>query len=147
MSYGMGPDRLSAELGMSREEAEPIFAQYHAHVPFVRQLAYECERAVADKGYIRTLLGRHRHFPKGSPRHKALNALIQGSGADMIKKAMLDLYDEGVVPLITVHDELDFSVEDRAQARQYRGIMEDCVALKVPLKVDVGLGLNWGRAK
>ena len=79
--------------------------------------------------------------------HKALNALIQGSSADMTKKAMLDLYDEGVVAHITVHDELDFSVTDSVQANKYRDIMEDCVDLKLPLKVDVELGPTWGDIK
>ena len=63
----------------------------------------------------------------------------------MTKKAMLDLYDEGVTAHITVHDELDFSVEDRVQADTYRDIMENCVDLELPLKVDVEIGPNWGK--
>ena len=60
---------------------------------------------------------------------------------------MLDLYEEGIIPHITVHDELDFSVEDSVQANKYRDIMEHCVDLTVPLKVDVELGSNWGDIK
>lgn len=176
MFYGMGIYKLSQELGMEQFEAKPIFEQYHSRVPFVRQLAHECTRAANQKGYIKTLLGRHRHFNLFEPAdsrntwpnretplnrdaamevwngrplrrsftHKALNALIQGSSADMTKKAMLDLYDEGVTAHITVHDELDFSVEDRVQADTYRDIMENCVDLELPLKVDVEIGPNWG---
>ena len=176
MFYGMGIYKLSQELGLEQFEAKPIFEQYHSRVPFVRQLAHECTRAANQKGYIKTLLGRHRHFNLFEPAdsrntwpnretplnrdaamevwngrplrrsftHKALNALIQGSSADMTKKAMLDLYDEGVTAHITVHDELDFSVEDRVQADTYRDIMENCVDLELPLKVDVEIGPNWG---
>lgn len=179
MFYGMGIYKLSQELGMEQHDAKPIFEQYHNRVPFVRQLAHQCTRSANQKGFIKTLLGRHRHFNlfepadsrntwpnretplnrdaamdvwKGRPlrrsfTHKALNALIQGSSADMTKKAMLDLYDEGVVPHITVHDELDFSVTDSVQANKYRDIMESCVELEVPLKVDVEIGPNWGDIK
>ena len=80
--------------------------------------------------------------------HKALNALIQGSSADMIKKAMLLLWKEGYVPHITVHDELDFTVPKTSnQPDVFREIMENCVNLEVPLKVDVELGPNWGEIK
>ena len=65
----------------------------------------------------------------------------------MTKKAMLDLYDEGFVPHITVHDELDFSVESRKEADMFAEIMESCVDISVPLKVDVELGPNWGDIK
>ena len=179
MFYGMGIYKLSQELGLEQFEAKPIFEQYHSRVPFVRQLAHECTRAANSKGYIKTLLGRHRHFNMFEPAdsrntwpnretplnreaamevwkerplrrsftHKALNALIQGSSADMTKKAMLDLYDEGIVAHITVHDELDFSVEDDVQANKYRDIMENCVDISVPLKVDVEIGPNWGEIK
>ena len=179
MFYGMGIYKLSQEPGMEQHDAKPIFEQYHNRVPFVRQLAHQCTRSANQKGFIKTLLGRHRHFNlfepadsrntwpnretplnrdaamdvwKGRPlrrsfTHKALNALIQGSSADMTKKAMLDLYDEGVVPHITVHDELDFSVTDSVQANKYRDIMESCVELEVPLKVDVEIGPNWGDIK
>ena len=179
MFYGMGIWKLSQELGMEQVDAKPFFEQYHDRVPFVRKLSYECTQSANNKGYIRTLLGRHRHFNLFEPAesrntwpnretplnreaamevwkdrplrrsftHKALNALIQGSSADMTKKAMLDLYEEGIIPHITVHDELDFSVEDSVQANKYRDIMEHCVDLTVPLKVDVELGSNWGDIK
>ena len=78
---------------------------------------------------------------------EAMNRLIQGSAADMTKKAMQLLYEEGIIPHIQVHDELDFSIESHAQAVRIKEIMEHCVELQVPVKVDVDLGPNWGEAK
>ena len=180
MFYGMGVYKLSQELGLEQIDAKPIFEQYHERVPFVRQLAHQCTRSANNKGYVKTLLGRHRHFNMFEPAdsrntwpnretplnfeaasevwkdrpirrsftHKALNALIQGSSADMIKKAMLLLWKEGHVPHITVHDELDFTVQkDGVQPDVLREIMENCVELEVPLKVDVETGPNWGEIK
>ena len=76
--------------------------------------------------------------------YKALNKLIQGSAADQTKKAMVDCYAEGLVPLMTVHDELCFSVESDEQAAKITKIMETGLELKVPSKVDQELGNNWG---
>jgi len=79
--------------------------------------------------------------------YKALNKLIQGSAADMTKKAMVDLYKEGLLAHIQIHDELDFSVESDAQADKIKHIMEHAVELKVPNKVDYESGPNWGEIK
>ena len=79
--------------------------------------------------------------------YKALNKLIQGSAADMTKKAMVDLYKEGLLAHIQIHDELDFSIESDAQADKIKQIMEQAVNLKVPNKVDYESGPNWGEIK
>ena len=123
-----------------------------------------------ESGKIRTLLGRSCRFPLWEPAsfgihkalpheqalaehgpgikraytYKALNKLIQGSAADMTKKAMLDLYNEGIIPHIQVHDELDISVKDDKEAKQIVQIMEATVDLEVPNKVDYESGYNWG---
>ena len=76
--------------------------------------------------------------------YKALNKLIQGSAADMTKQSMLDLYKEGVIPHIQIHDELDISVESPQQAKKIIEIMENAVKLKIPNKVDYESGDNWG---
>ena len=77
--------------------------------------------------------------------YKALNKLIQGSAADMTKKAMLDLYKEGIIPHIQIHDELDISVKDDNQAKKIINIMENAVAdIAIPNKVDYESGSNWG---
>ena len=76
--------------------------------------------------------------------YKALNKLIQGSAADMTKQAMLNLYAEGIVPHIQIHDELDISIESEEQAKKIIDIMENAVKLAVPNKVDYESGKNWG---
>ena len=76
--------------------------------------------------------------------YKALNKLIQGSAADMTKKAMLNLYKEGIIAHIQIHDELDISVESDTKAKQIIEIMETAVDLEVPNKVDYESGKTWG---
>jgi len=171
--YGMGKNKLQAELGVSKEKAEELFRQYHSKVPFVKQLMDAVMRRSQDSGKIRTLLGRlcrfhlwepnyfgiHKALPheealkehgpgiKRAFTYKALNKLIQGSAADMTKKAMLELYKVGIIPHIQVHDELDISVKDDKQAKQIVEIMESAVGLEVPNKVDYESGKNWGEIK
>ena len=168
--YGMGKNKLQAELGVSKDKAEELFRQYHGKVPFVKQLMDSVMRRAQDSGKIRTLLGRLCRFHLWEPNqfgihkalphedalrehgpgirraytYKALNKLIQGSAADMTKKAMINLYKEGIIPHIQVHDELDISVKDDKQAKQIVQIMETAVNLEVPNKVDYESGINWG---
>ena len=89
----------------------------------------------------------HQNPTRRAFTYKALNKLIQGSAADMTKKAMVDLYKEGLLAHIQIHDELDFSVESDAQADKIKQIMEHAVELKVPNKVDYESGPNWGEIK
>ncbi len=171
--YGMGKNKLQAELGVSKEKAEGLFRQYHSKVPFVKQLMDNVMRRAQDSGRIRTLLGRlcrfhlwepnafgiHKALPheqalrehgpgiKRAYTYKALNKLIQGSAADMTKKAMIELYKENIIPHIQVHDELDISVRDEEQAKLIKSVMEDAVSLEVPNKVDYESGPNWGTIK
>ena len=169
--YGMGKNKLQAELGVSKEDAEGLFRTYHDKVPFVKMLMESVMRRAQDKGRVRTLLGRRCRFNLWEPNqfgihkalpheealaehgpgikraftYKALNKLIQGSAADMTKKAMVDLYKEGIIPHIQVHDELDISVDNNAD--KIKEIMESAVQLEVPNKVDYESGPNWGTIK
>jgi DNA polymerase I-like protein with 3'-5' exonuclease and polymerase domains len=168
--YGMGKAKLQAELGVTKEKAAELFNTYHGRVPFVKQLMEKASNRAQDRGQIRTLLGRlcrfhlwepnsfgmHKAMPheealrehgpgiKRAYTYKALNKLIQGSAADMTKKSMLELYKEGIVPHIQIHDELDLSIENDAQAKKIIEIMEQAVNLEVPNKVDYESGDNWG---
>ena len=90
-------------------------------------------------------LAEHGPGIKRAFTYKALNKLIQGSAADMTKKAMVDLYKEGIIPHIQVHDELDISVNNNAD--KIKEIMESAVDLEVPNKVDYESGPNWGTIK
>ncbi len=168
--YGMGKNKLQAELGVSKLQAEDLFRTYHAKVPFVKMLMDAVMKRAQDSGKIRTLMGRLCRFPLWEPNqfgihkalphdqallehgpgirraytYKALNRLIQGSAADMTKKAMIDLHKEGIIPHVQVHDELDISVKDDKEAKQIVQIMETSVELEVPNKVDYEAGENWG---
>jgi DNA polymerase I-like protein with 3'-5' exonuclease and polymerase domains len=170
--YGMGKAKLQAELGLNtKEEAEVLFNQYHNNVPFVKELMNKTSQFAQTSGSIGTLLGRRCRFNKWEPAtfgmhtamsfeeaertygrgrirramtYKALNKLIQGSAADMTKKAMLDLYKEGIIPHIQIHDELDISVKDDNHAKKIVEIMEGAVTLAIPNKVDYESGETWG---
>jgi DNA polymerase I-like protein with 3'-5' exonuclease and polymerase domains len=169
----MGKNKLQAELGVSKDKAENLFKQYHDKVPFVKQVMSNVMYRAQDSGRIRTLLGRlcrfhlwepnqfgiHKALPhdqallehgpgiKRAYTYKALNRLIQGSAADMTKKAMIELYKEGIIPHIQVHDELDISIESKSHADKIKNIMEGAVNLEVPNKVDYESGPNWGNIK
>ena len=168
--YGMGKAKLQAELGVSKDKAAELFDQYHAKVPFVKQLMNAASNRAQERGQIRTLLGRLCRFHLWEPNmfgmhkamnhedalrehgpgikraytYKSLNKLIQGSAADMTKKAMLELYKEGIIPHIQIHDELDLSVESESHAKKIIEIMENAVSLEVPNKVDYEKGKTWG---
>ena len=168
--YGMGKAKLQAELGVSKEKAEELFSIYHSRVPFVKSLMKSVSNRAQHRGQIRTLLGRLCRFHLWEPNsfgmhkalpfkeavqehgpgirraytYKALNKLIQGSAADMTKKCMLELYKEGIIPHIQIHDELDISVESDKQAKRIIEVMESAVDLEIPNKVDYESGKNWG---
>ena len=127
------------------------------------------------KGRVKTILGRqcrfdlwepksfgaHKAYPydkaveeygsniglKRAGTYKALNRLIQGSAADQIKKAMVELYKEGVIPMIQIHDELAISMENDSKKDKIIEIMENCLDMEIPSKVDLAMGNNWGEAK
>jgi len=171
--YGMGKNKLQAELGVNKARAEDLFRTYHGKVPFVKALMDATMARAQDSGKIRTLLGRLCRFHLWEPNqfgihktlpheealrehgpgirraytYKALNKLIQGSAADMTKKAMLELYKEGIIAHIQVHDELDISIKDDKEAERIVEIMESAVRLEIPNKVDYEAGKNWGNIK
>ena len=172
--YGMGKAKLQAQLGVTEEKAKDLLDTYHARVPFVKQLIYQTMDRAQQRGWIRTILGRKCRFDMWEPAtfgmhkpqtfeeaslehgsrnikraftYKALNKLIQGSAADMTKKAMLELHKEGITPHIQVHDELDISVINDLEAAKIKDVMENAVDLRIPNKVDYEYGPNWGSIK
>ena len=168
--YGMGKGKLADQLGVDVEEASDVLMRFNTYAPFVRQMADTVTRSASTRGYIKTLLGRRCHFDMWEPRqygtgrplkykeamheyngeikrafvYKALNKLIQGSAADMTKKAMLDCFNASYAPLLQVHDELVFSVSSKEEVKAIVEIMERAVLLEVPNKVDAEIGKNWG---
>ena len=89
----------------------------------------------------------HENDSRRAFTYKALNKLIQGSAADMTKKAMLELYKEGITPHIQIHDEVDISITNDLEAAKIKDIMENAVDLQIPNKVDYESGPNWGSIK
>ena len=169
--YGMGKAKLQAQLGVTEEKAKDLLDTYHARVPFVKQLIYQTMDRAQQRGWIRTILGRKCRFDMWEPAtfgmhkpqtfeeaslehgsrnikraftYKALNKLIQGSAADMTKKAMVELRKEGLLPMIQLHDELNISFKTKEESDKIKEIMENCVPLKVPNKVDFEQGNCWG---
>jgi DNA polymerase I-like protein with 3'-5' exonuclease and polymerase domains len=198
--YGMGKIKLASELGLDRFKANKLFADYHAKVPFVKQLSIDLinfaeenkllytledrfcrfnkwetrdrkwnnsinrydpvdilDKEVAQKYYTDDRLNKgyvadptYEHFTdfyKPAFTYKALNRLIQGSAADMTKKAMVNLYEQGILPQIQIHDELCLSIKNEEQAMIVKETMENAITLEVNNKVNYKHGKNWGSIK
>jgi len=172
--YGMGRKKLAGVMDIDEIEAKSLLEKYHERVPFVKGIADLAMNQAQEKGAIRTWLGRKCRFDMWEPKsfgynkamkledaikeyggkgmirraftYKALNKLIQGSSADQTKKAMVDCHAEGLTPMLTVHDELCFSISSQEQSDRIVEIMSTCVpSLKVPFEVDAELGDNWGQ--
>lgn len=169
LAYGMGGAKLCRGLGLptkwietkskkmveiAGDEGQEIIDRYHENAPFIKELFDECTQVAEARGFIRTILGRRRRFHASEFSdtkyadfpYKAMNALIQGSAADQVKKSMLDMWKEGIVPLVTVHDEVGISTGSRDLTDRCIQIMLDSVKLVLPMKVDAEVGLNWGHA-
>ena len=169
--YGMGKAKLSKELGISKDAAEMLLAKYNTRVPFVKKLAEATTQSASKFGFIRTLKGRKCRFDKWEPAtfgmnqamsyeaakaqygnnirraftYKALNRLIQGSAADQVKQAMIDCTKAGYMPMLQIHDELCFSINEESDISKITNLMENTLEnLKVPFKVDVAIGKSWG---
>ena len=163
--YGMGPQRLGREFGISTQEARAFIDDYFATYAQVRDfLEGTIEQAKTD-GYVTTMLGRIRYLPELQSHQRsvqsfgeriAVNTPLQGTAADMIKSAMVNLHrrlaEQGskAMMIIQVHDELVVETpegEVEAVAAMVREEMEGAIELDVPLVVDVGWGANWMEAK
>lgn len=183
--YGMGKPKLARQIGVARDVADQLFAAYHAGAPYVQATMASAAEEAQSLGYITTIMGRRSRFDLWEPKrinyddrdtalpydaalrqygsniqraftHKAINRRLQGSSADMMKKAMVVCYERGLfeitgVPRLTVHDELGFSVPDNTPEMneafaEVRHVMETCIPLRVPVIVSSGRGPTWGDA-
>lgn len=159
--YGMGPQRLARETGLTIPEAKDFIERYFASFPTVRDWLDATVESAKEKGYVETLLGRRRHLPdlnsknsrlRSFAENAAVNTPVQGSAADIIKLAMLRVEDalEGAglerELLLQVHDELLFEVPEaqlEAATRVVVETMEGAIRLAVPLAVEAGSGATW----
>ncbi|WP_459623681.1 DNA polymerase I [Dickeya oryzae] len=162
--YGMSAFGLSRQLGIARNEAQKYMNLYFERYPGVQEYMERTRQQAAEQGYVSTLDGRRLYLPdihsrnamsRKAAERAAINAPMQGTAADIIKKAMIAIDDwlQQEKPLATmlmqVHDELVFevhhSVLDEVSAK-IRNLMEGCMQLDVPLQVDIGTGSNWDQA-
>lgn len=162
--YGISSYGLSEATGSSREDAELYIEQYFMRHPGVREYTERIVKEAGNIGYVRTLFGRKRMIPelrssnakqRSLGERLAVNTPIQGSAADIIKKAMISidrrLREEGIESrmVLQVHDELLFEVREgelMTVGEMVRHEMENVVALSVPVRVDIGYGRNWADA-
>lgn len=156
MAYFMGAFSCSKKFGWTMEEAQTLIENYHREVPFVKETRAHVVKIAKLRGYLKTILKRRaRISPKMTMEKKEysiFNRLIQGSAADLMKKAMVDSHKAGVFntlyPHLTVHDELDISVpktkEGKEAVLELKNIMENCVKLRVPIIADLEIGEDWG---
>ncbi len=165
MIYGASAFSLAKELGTTREEAQEFIDTYYAKYPKVHEYLEKIVTDAEKKGFSETLFGRKRQVPElrhsnnaiqQAGRRIALNTPIQGTAADLIKKAMIDIWQElkkkklKTKMILQVHDELVFDVPDEEQKIIERIVidkMEKSFTLKVPIKVHLGWGVNWAEAK
>lgn len=162
--YGQQPFTLAKDLGVSYGEAKAMIDRYYESYPKVKTFLDKVVMSATESGYAETLFGRRRAIPELQNANKqisgfgeriAKNHPMQGSAADIIKKAMIDLNAKlkerslSSKILLQVHDELDLSVpqtEIEEVADLLKKTMENVVALKVPLIVDINVGKNWAEA-
>ena len=159
--YGISPFGLARDLGISEKEAQEYIERYFSRYPGVKRYIEKTLGQARKKGYVTTLLGRRRYLPEINSKNKrrrkfaermAINSPIQGSAADLIKIAMLNIYrrlKEENLPawlILQIHDELILEVTEN-QINRVRKIvkeeMENALKLSVPLVVDTKVGKNW----
>jgi DNA polymerase-1 len=168
IAYGMGPFALAQNTGMTQNEAREFIDRYFQRFPRVKRWLDNTKHTAAEQGYVETVLGRRRYFPElrpgsGSPEQmrrraerEAINHPVQGSAADIMKIAMIDVHralrEGGYQARMTlqVHDELVFDCPpgelDDARAL-IQDQMENAYPLSVRLKADVASGKNWDEVK
>lgn len=169
--FGMGMGKMAYEMGLDytvrygsdgREwfnagpQAQQVFDTYHTAIPGVSKLLSQASSIAKSRGYVQTIMGRHLRFPGGKYTHKAGGLVFQGSSADCMKQKMVELWpickSEGISMLLTVHDELDFSMDrgkSKKQSLMVKEVLETfdgkrCpIKLRVPIRSSVELGPNW----
>ncbi|WP_225086313.1 DNA polymerase I [Pectobacterium colocasium] len=162
--YGMSAFGLSRQLNIPRSESQKYMNLYFERYPGVQDYMERTRQQAAEHGYVSTLDGRRLYLPdihsrnamarKGAER-AAINAPMQGTAADIIKKAMIAIDDwlqkdaPQVKMIMQVHDELVFEIHDSVieeSISKIKALMEGCMQLNVPLQVDIGTGMNWDEA-
>jgi DNA polymerase-1 len=150
--YGGGAKKLALMTGKSFEEAEEMDNTYNRMFPEAKRLLNRATRAAETRGYVKTFIGRRRRYYPGDRFYSALNSVLQGTAADVLKYALLALYNErktlGFNLRATVHDEVIGDVPDEKAAARVRELLnEQRLPFRVPLTWQVATGKNWSDAK
>ncbi len=162
--YGMGPKKLSVDIGVSTKEAKEIIEAYFENFPTVKTFLRSIADGAKEIGYVETLLKRRRYFNfetappmmKAAYERESVNTVFQGSAADLIKLSMNEIAKVikkehlSAKMLLQIHDELIFEVdENQAEvlAERFKSIMEGIYTLGVPLRSSVNIGKNWSELK
>ncbi|TAK65538.1 MAG: DNA polymerase I [Bacteroidetes bacterium] len=159
--YGIGPFGLATRLDIAQSEAKEIIAKYFERFPKVKQYISDTIEETRTKGYVTTLLGRRRFLPdiksgnfsvRSNAERQAINTPIQGTAADMIKIAMINIYNAiqdsalRIQMLLQVHDELVFEAHKKDLEKGKKLIvkgMQEALPLSVPVEVEINEGKNW----
>jgi DNA polymerase-1 len=159
--YGMGYKSFSETTGISPKEAKKFIEEYFANFFTLKKYRENLIEKVKKQGFTETLFGRKRFLPEINSRDKrlssqaermAINTVIQGTGADIIKMAMVSLREDGIIDsdcklVLQIHDELLFETkkeEIRKRVKEIKLAMENIVKFEVPLVVEIKIGKNWG---
>ncbi|QCT94482.1 DNA polymerase I [Caminibacter mediatlanticus TB-2] len=155
--YGMGPKKLSETINVSTKEAKKFIEKYFENFSTVKDFIEKTKVEARKKGYVETLFKRRRFFDFNSANartlaayeREAVNTIFQGSAADIIKKAMIDIKNKfpSSKMILQIHDELIFEIDNKNQAYEYKEIMENAIKLEVPLKVGISFAKRWGELK
>lgn len=160
LAYGMGENLMAERLGVDIQTARKMLNTYHTRLPDVRLLYNAAMRKASRRGYIKTFVRKRRFYPDPERRfgnykstHKALNALAQGCGADIMKQSMINVMDivdwKNVALHATVHDELVFTIPQGSQGIQIANQIKEAMEaakfdMTVPLMAEAKVGKNWG---
>jgi DNA polymerase I-like protein with 3'-5' exonuclease and polymerase domains len=139
--YGQGKDSLCAKLGIDQYSADQIISTINQKLPYIETLKAELLRVLNDRGYIKTILGRQLHTQN---KHAVINALVQGSSADQMKAALVEIDKQGYPLQLSIHDEICLSVDKKEEAEHIAEICSTVVKSHVPFPLDVELGDSWG---
>ena len=148
--YGAGFDKIVMMTGLEPEQAEDFIQVYDRTFPEVKTLLKYAARLATERGWVKTYLGRRSRFRNGERAHKALNAVIQGTAADIMKRKLVELYkarkELDILLLMTVHDEVVFEAEEETVPKVDQLLNTQTTNLKIPILWDTGFADNWAAA-
>ncbi len=152
--YAMGRAKMARQLGVPQSVADELFNQYDAMFPEARNLLNLSMSLAKNRGWVHTILGRRARFPSGERLHSALNRVIQGTAADIMKLKLLEVYNNrhllGLKLFFTVHDEVDGQIRrgsrSKALLTELLNTQIEELKLRVPILWDVKTGPNWAMA-